>query len=111
MAKDDYHVIVYQILSYLYGCLKNDEQVQPELIRYDSRYLEINKNYWLYIIENMVRAGLIEHVVLKENGNRVTGVSHLDRCRITPEGISYLCDNSFMAKEMLKDIKAIVPFV
>ena len=32
MAKDDYHVIVYQILAYLYTCLKTDEAVDPALL-------------------------------------------------------------------------------
>lgn len=31
MAKDDYHVIVYQILAYLYQCLKKGEQVNTKI--------------------------------------------------------------------------------
>ena len=29
MAKNDYHVIVYRILLYLYACLKGGEDVDP----------------------------------------------------------------------------------
>ena len=29
MAKDDYYVIVYQILTYLYQCLKSGKEVAP----------------------------------------------------------------------------------
>ena len=36
MAKNDYPVIVYQILSYLYKCLKNGDDVQGILLNYDS---------------------------------------------------------------------------
>ncbi len=32
MAKDDYHVIVYQILSYLYVQLKSGKPVQLDMI-------------------------------------------------------------------------------
>lgn len=37
MAKDDYFVIVYQILSYLYKCLKEGTRIDERLIRYDSK--------------------------------------------------------------------------
>lgn len=50
MAKDDYHVIVYQILAYLYTCLKTDEAVDPALLQHDSKMMDINRNYWVYII-------------------------------------------------------------
>ena len=36
MAKNDYPVIVYQILSYLYKCLKSGDDVQGILLNYDS---------------------------------------------------------------------------
>lgn len=37
----------------------------------------------------------------------------LENAQITPKGIEYLTDNSFMekAKNLLKDVKSIVPFV
>lgn len=36
MAKDDFHVIVYRILAYLYHRLKNGEPAEPEMIRHDE---------------------------------------------------------------------------
>ena len=30
MAKDDYHVIVYQILAYLYQCLKKGKKIEEK---------------------------------------------------------------------------------
>ena len=50
MAKNDYHVIVYQILSYLYQMLKNGKKVEGKYISYDNKYFQINKNYWTYIM-------------------------------------------------------------
>lgn len=113
MARDDYHVIVYQILAYLYVCLKKGEPVDGTQLLPDSKMLNINETYWAYIFENMYSAGLIEGVTVTKAWGGKTAINDLDYCRITPAGIEYVSDNSFMekAKEFLKDIKAIVPFV
>ena len=42
MAKNDYPVIVYQILSYLYKCLKSGDDVQGILLNYDSPMFDLN---------------------------------------------------------------------
>lgn len=113
MAKDDYHVIVYQILAYLYTKLKEGEPVDPELLKADSNYLKINEKYWQYIIINLYNCGLITGIVITKASGRVIIVNNLENCQITPAGIEYLCDNSFLkkAREFLKDAKAIVPFI
>lgn len=36
MARDDYYVIVYQILSYLYCRLKAGESIDAKMINYDT---------------------------------------------------------------------------
>lgn len=112
MARDDYHVIVYQILAYLYVQLKNGDDVDPACLKYDSDYLRINKTYWIYIIDNLLQNGLITGPVVTKTWGQEKTVSSLERAQITPKGIEYLCDNSFMekAKQFLKDVKAIVPF-
>ena len=119
MAKDDFHVIVYQLLAYLYTCLKRGEEPDPKRLCADSDFFKangqaLNAKYWAYIVYNMHRLGLIDGVVFAE----MDGLNHpypvnLDGCIITPLGIEYLTDNAFIAKakEFLKDIKAIVPFV
>ena len=119
MAKDDYHVIVYQILAYLYQCLKSGKDIDPKQLSMDSDYFrvngqEINRRYWAYIIYNLYHSGLIDGVMFADMDNihRPYPVN-LDSCMITPAGIEYLTDNSFIAKakEFLKEIKAIAPFV
>lgn len=45
MAKDDYFVIVYKILSYLYVKLKSGEDVNPNMITHDNQLLQINRKY------------------------------------------------------------------
>ncbi len=118
MAKDDYHVIVYQILAYLYGCLKSGKAVDPKKLSTDSVYFKVNKQqlnelYWAYIIYHLQKDGLIEGVVLVDIDNvQYPYPADLSNCMITPKGIEYLTDNSFIAKakEYAKDLLSIIPF-
>lgn len=114
MAKDDYHVIVYQILSYLYQCLKKGIAVDSKKFEHNCKYFQINKEYWVYILYHMQSSELIEGIVFVDiDGMELPFPTQLDSCRITPKGIEHLCDNSFMekAKSFLKDIKEIAPFI
>lgn len=114
MAKDDYHVIVYQILAYLYQCLKKGTPVDKTKLDYGSELLGINKSYWAYIIYHMQSMGLIAGIVFVDIDNvEIPLATRLENARITPKGIEYLCDNSFMekAKRFLKDVKEVTPFL
>lgn len=120
MAKDDFHVIVYQILAYLYQCLKKGEDIDTKMLGADSPYFIVDGNplsdrYWCYILFQMQNMRLIEGVVFSGEIDNCPYQRPLKwkNCMITPQGIEYLTDNSFLqkAKEFLKDAKAIVPFV
>ena len=115
MAKDDYFVIVYQILSYLYQRLKKGEAVDASFLKHNSPLFKINHKYWAYIIYHMSKDGLIEGVSFIDiDGLDVPYAHDIDQCRITPAGIEYLCDNSFMekAKHFIKETaELIVPFM
>lgn len=117
MAKDDYHVIVYQILSYLYQQLKRGYSADPDCLRNEGELFSIPEKYWEYIIYNLVKEELIYGIKIKErryvDGETAIDFSGLENAQITPKGIEYLTDNSFMekAKNLLKDVKSIVPFV
>lgn len=113
MARDDYPVIVYQILAYLYQCLKSGKKVEGKDISYSNKYFTINENYWRYIIVNLIRSGYIEGVKEVKTMEPLPNFTNLDDCVITPKGIEYLMDNSFIekAKDFLKDVKSIVPFI
>lgn len=113
MAKDDYHVIVYQILAYLYVKLKEGERPDPSFLKPDSQYLKINERYWHYVMENLLKSGYITGITITKAWGNEKLICNLEDCQITPEGIEFLCDNSFLekAKNFLKDAKAIVPFV
>ncbi len=60
MAKDDYFVIVYQILAYLYQRLKKGESVDTAMLGCDSPLFKINKQYWAYILYNLQTSGLVD---------------------------------------------------
>lgn len=113
MAKDDYYVIVYQILAYLYQCLKKGKDIDPKEISADCKMFRINEKYWGYIMVNMYKQGLIEGISLIEIDNYGYKVARLECCQITPVGIAYLNENSFIqkAKDLFKDVKDIVPFI
>lgn len=49
MARDDYHVVVYQILAHLHVQLKAGEKINTKLLQADSNYLNINAINWSYI--------------------------------------------------------------
>ena len=119
MAKDDYPVLVYQILSYLYQCLKTGKEINPKMLSVDSDYFRVNKQeinprYWAYILYNLQKYSLVVGITFADIDNlRYPHPLNWENCMITPMGIEYLTDNSFLskAKEFLKDTKAIVPFV
>ena len=62
MARDDYYVIVHQILSYLYRSLKEGTEVDPKMLIFDGYLFKINERYWLFIIQNMVNDGYMSGV-------------------------------------------------
>ncbi|HEM3632604.1 TPA: hypothetical protein U1C38_000403 [Streptococcus suis] len=112
MAKDDYHVIIYQILSYLYQQLKRGKEVDTKMLEADGKLFQINESYYLFIIESLLRESFITGPVVEETmaGKFVDG---LEYTQITVRGIEYLMDNAFLtkAKRFLKDVKEITPFI
>lgn len=107
MAKSDYFVVVYRILTYLYACFQAGER--PDLSLFGPDALQIGPGYWTNIMESMSDDGLIKGIeVIQMTGS--SGVKVMD-LKITSAGIEYLLDNSMMekAKRVLQDIKSVVP--
>ncbi len=100
MAQDDYHVIVFRILEYLYKCLKEGKKVDAAMLEYDSDLIRAsNEDYWRFIICNIQESGYIKGIVFLEQGGASYPMpSKLSRCTITPEGIEYFFDNKFLQK-------------
>lgn len=108
MAKNDYFVVVFRILSYLYECFKHGER--PNVEMFDADALKINQVYWVDIMLSMLDEGYIKGVSAVPLLGGITGVKITD-LKITPKGIEYLLENSMMqkAKGFLKEVKAILP--
>lgn len=111
MAKDDYFVIVYKILDYLYFCLKSGKTPEAEMLMFDGGLFQIHREYWVYIFDNLVKDGYISGIHNVRVGNGYYISRQIPCCMITPKGIEYLMENSMMKKvvETLKDIKSIMP--
>ena len=112
MAKDDYFVIAYRILAYLYECLKVGEQPDTGYIQAQSEVLDISQNYWEYIMRHLYEDGCIEGVLLiPVIGRDAPAVKVSRSVMITPKGIDFLQNNSAMgrAKEFLKTLKETIP--
>lgn len=109
MPKNDYFVMAYKLLKYLYDCLKNGKQPNTNLITDDSRFFPIGKEYFTYLIENLVDDGYIKNVKVARYDDEVS-VFITDDIQITPKGIEYLQENSMM-KKMAKAITNIAELI
>lgn len=99
MAKDDYYVIVGRILVYLYQRLKKKTDKGIEYLQPNTKDFPIDEEYFNYVIEHMVKQGLIEGVkVTRAWGGDVVSTLVTESTRITPAGIDYLQDNSKIRK-------------
>lgn len=111
MAKDDYFVIVYKILAYLYVQLKSGQPVDGSMISAHGGLFDINEDYHAFIVSSLLDEGYISGVGTKAwGGNEFLDLS---QCRITPHGIEYIFENSLLekAKRFLKDMKDVTPFI
>ena len=89
MAKDDYFVVMYKILAYLYQCLKDG--VKPNIDK-AKEVVGINKVYWNAVICDCIENGYIRTPIKFIN---------LEDCRdisVTSKGIEYLEENSHLQK-------------
>lgn len=109
MAKDDYFVLAYRILTYIYACIKSG--VEPDIQEISFTSLDISEYYWEYIIRHLYQEGYVEGVVTVPVIGRRTPKLDISNMLITPKGIEFLTENSSMkkAKDFLKTIKEIIP--
>lgn len=108
MAKNDYFVVVYRILTYLYQCFMAGEKPDAEL--FGPEALGINNGYWANVMESICNEGYIAGIAMASRLGAAPGVKLLN-LKITQNGIEYLQENSTMRKaaEFLKSVKEIVP--
>ena len=107
MAKDDYHVIVFRMLKYLYHQLKDGLPPEPEMLMPDSKIFEINEYYWKYVLRSMLEEHLIRGLTMNDDGSGPEQSSEmLKDIQITPKGIEYLNDNRMGQRvdQLIRDV-------
>lgn len=110
MAKDDYFVIAYKLLKYLYDCIKKGKAPNLEVLNAD--FFNINEEYWHYILRTLHEDRYISGIFINAIPGGVPRAVRLDKIEITPKGILYLDENSAFQKikGAVKDISDIFPF-
>ncbi|MCH3961140.1 MAG: YjcQ family protein [Solobacterium sp.] len=111
MGNDDYDVVLFKILTYLYGCMKR--KCIFDICEFNAVILKqsVKEEYLSDILFMATDEGLIEGLVFtKVWGNNKIISNDLSEMRITSAGIRYLNDNSKMKeiKEYLKAIPGLV---
>lgn len=98
MAKDDYFVVVYKVLLYLYACFKR-KVVFDIAVFLKSIKVDISESYFDNILRMMQKEGYIEGYKYKRVwGRDVIRISEYEQLEITQKGIEFLQDNSKMRK-------------
>ena len=113
MAKDDYRRIVCLMLTFLYARLKGKTNKEPEeYLQPTTKDFPITEEYFNFVIGEIVDKGLIRGVnITKAWGGDIVGVSGIENCRITSDGIEYLSENGSMraALEQLRNAATLLP--
>lgn len=110
MAKNDYFVLAYRILAYLYDCLKKGKRPDWEYMMYETKQFPVGEDYFVYVFEQLYSEGYIEGILLfVQNG--YCGIKDAPCIRITQKGIEFLQENSSMkrAAQFLKSLKETIP--
>jgi hypothetical protein len=96
MSYDDYDVIVYKVLKYIYQCLKAG--VYPSLDK-AQELTRCNDVYWLHVIQSMLNDGYIQGVKIPEYlGNDAKPIAEPKALGLSQKGAQYLTNNSKMAE-------------
>lgn len=98
MAKDDYEVVMYKILKYLYECMKNDREAELEHFAWNSKMFDIPQNYWCEIIASLVKRGYIEGFEIIDKTKDAPQIQTDRPFKITYEGVEFLEESSGMQK-------------
>ena len=99
MAKDDFDVIAYRVLVYLYACLKREIMFEDVTFYESVRKNVSSDTYFADILRMMQAEGLIEGLEFANAwGGDCILVSSASDARITAAGIRYLKENGTMKR-------------
>lgn len=93
MARDDYFVLVYRLLRYLYACLKAGEPAAAEC--FSPQALGIVPGYWFYVMKSVSSGGYVSGLTFPNTAGAAP-IIQLGDVQITPHGIAFLEDNEKM---------------
>ena len=97
MAKDDYFVIAYKILNYLYACMKAGETPNLSYLHYDTEDFPVCRACWNDIFSNLIEEGYIMGLAaVPILGQTTPSVKLTEKLKITSAGIAYIQENSTM---------------
>jgi hypothetical protein len=110
MEREDYLLLAYRILSYLYAHFKAGERPDMDCISADV--LNIQAGYWFNIMRSLTEEGYIVGLVFPASIGSAASIKAIDP-RITQKGIEFLQENSMMKKaaDFLKTINETVPCI
>lgn len=96
MTKNDYHVIVFHLLSYLYECLKEGKEENIlSIVNKKVLGVDIPVSYWEYIFVHMCEFGYIEGIECQSVENKIQ-INRTGEMCITPKGIEYMLNDKMM---------------
>ena len=111
MAKDDYDVIVFKILTYLYSCIKRKITFNIKVFEAVLSKNNIPDEYLVDILRMMTEEKLIKGLsFIHAWGQDCVCISDYDEMKITSNGLRYLSENSKMneIKKYLSGVPGLV---
>lgn len=98
MAKDDYFVLVYKLLRYLYKCLKNECEANWNIIAPNTKDFPVGEIYFTYLLTHLLADEYIEGIIKVNRIGSPSKFKETTGLKITPKGIAYLEENSMMKR-------------
>lgn len=98
MSKDDYFVLVYQLLRYLYRCLKEGTPASRSIVAPNTENFPVSQQYFTYLLSHLLADGYIEGISEMRVINAPTQFKKTTGLAIAPKGIAYLEENSTMKR-------------
>lgn len=98
MATNDYCVVVYKILNYMYECMKTNINVSGCILENNGVLVpKLNEKYWKLITRNLTENGYIEidktTFYARDLCDKTVPYAEIHTYNITTKGIEYMYKN------------------
>ena len=98
MSKDDYFVLAYKLLRYLYRCLKEGTPASWSVVAPNTENFPVPQQYFTYLLSHLLADGYIEGIAETKAIGAPVQFKETTGLAITPKGIAYLEENSTMKR-------------